>query len=281
MVFSKITILGVGLIGASFALAMREIGLCRDIVGFGRDEGRLKKAKERNIIDSYELVAGEACKGSDLIVFATPVGASLGLADRVSRSIGKGSLAIDVGSVKGRLVSEMEKIIPGFVGCHPIAGGDRSGIDHASAGLFKGALAVITKTDKTGEEGLKKAIAIWEALGSKVEIMDPFEHDRVYALVSHMPHLVAYALVNTVSDVEKSYLKFAGQGFKDTTRIAASSEVLWRDICLMNRDNILGFMNKFRENIDKLCLSLKNDDARALQRLLKNARMLREGIEQD
>lgn len=280
MGFEKTAILGVGLIGASLALALRQKGLTKSISGFGRTEEKLKKAKERGIIDFYCLDPAHASEGADLVVLATPPSSFTGLAEKIRPSVGKDALVIDAGSVKGAFVEKMEEILPGFVGCHPIAGGNTSGIEAADGALFEGALVIVTKTGQTQERRLEEAVGLWKSIGSAVEVMDPERHDRIYALLSHMPHMVAYALVNTVGDVEGSLIKYAGRGFKDMTRIAMSPPPLWREICEMNKENILGFLEDFKRNIEELSGLLKQGNSDALEMRFKEARSLREGIEQ-
>jgi prephenate dehydrogenase len=279
--FNKITILGVGLIGASFALALRERGLCRHITGYGRSEKNIKRAKGMKIIDSYELDASRACMDSDLILFSMPVGSFTGIARKIKGVLKKGVIVTDVGSIKGKLVREMEKLMPegvAFVGGHPIAGSDRSGIDAASPDLFKGARCILTPTKKTDKKSLNTIRRLWKELGARVTILDPEEHDRMYAAVSHFPHVVAYEVVNTVAHAGNCDLGFAGQGFKDTTRIAASSPELWSDIFFMNRKNILRLIERFKINLDKFSDRLKNNNKNALMRELKKAKALRENV---
>lgn len=279
--FQKITIFGVGLIGGSFALAMKKKKLCGHIVGFGRSEKNLKRAKNKKIIDSYKLNPVAACKDSDLILFATPVGFFIDLAEIIKDSIKSGAIVTDVGSVKGKLVYDIEKILPEtvyFVGGHPIAGSDQSGIDAASANIFKSAKCMITPTDKTDKNAMNSVISIWETFGSIVKIIDPYEHDRIYGAISHLPHVIAYNLVNTVAEIDSSYLLFSGQGFKDTTRIASSHQELWRDICLLNRENLLKYIEVFIKNLDRVKKHLKASDAKSIERDFANARELREGI---
>lgn len=284
MRFERTTILGVGLIGASFALAIKKHKLSSHITGHGRSLENLKRAKERGIIDSFELNPSKACKGSDLVLFATPVGSFVDLAKSIQSSLKKGTIVTDVGSVKGKLVYDMEALMPEgtyFVGGHPIAGGNRSGIDTATADLFIGAKCIITPTEKTFSDALEKLIHIWKTFGSTVEFLKPEEHDKIYATVSHLPHLLAYAIMNTVADINNSYLEFAGDGFKDTTRIASSSPELWRDICILNRDNLLKSLEVFKDNLEKLSQYLRASDSESLEREFTRARTLREGIGQD
>ncbi len=284
MHFEKVTILGVGLIGSSFALALKKSGLCNKVIGYSRREENLQKAKAKAIIDAFELDPAAACKGSDLILFATPVGSFIDIAKRIRTSLSRGAIVTDVGSVKGKLVRDMEALMPEgiyFVGGHPIAGSDRSGIDTAAADIFNGAKCIITPTENTDESALEKVIAIWKKLGSSVKLINPDEHDRIYAAVSHLPHLIAYMIVNTVADIDSSYLNFSGQGFMDTTRIASSSPELWRDICILNKDNLLESIEIFKNNLDRMSQYLRVYDSESLERDFKRARTLREGIGQN
>ncbi|GAB4389834.1 MAG: prephenate dehydrogenase [Thermodesulfovibrionales bacterium] len=282
MKFRKTAILGVGLMGGSFALAMRKGSLSETIVGYGRNESNLARAREKGIIDAFETDPARACQGADLVVLCTPVGRFASLAEEVRGSLGNGAIVIDLGSVKGGLVRRLEDIMPEgvhYVGCHPIAGSERSGADAADGSLYQRALCVITRTGRTDPEALGRVQELWRALGAETRTMDPDEHDKVYALVSHMPHLIAYALVNTVADLDGSFLDFAGQGFKDTTRIASSAPGMWRDICLMNRDNLLDLAGRFSDNLDRLCALLRAGDSEGIEAAFERARKLREKLE--
>jgi prephenate dehydrogenase len=284
MRFHKVTILGVGLIGASVALAMKKHGLCSEIIGCGRREDNLRRAQEKHMIDSFETDPLRACDGSDLVVLATPVGSFLDLVKKICGSLKKSALVTDVGSVKGNLVHDIDALMPDgicFVGGHPIAGSDRSGIDTATADLFRGTLCIITPTEKTDKDALEAVIGIWSAFGSRIKQINPDEHDRIYAAVSHLPHLIAYELVNAVADMDSSYLAFTGQGFKDTTRIALSSPELWKDICLLNRKNLIESIEILKNNLDRASRYLRASDSEALEEDFRRARTLREGIGQN
>ncbi len=284
MHFNKAAILGVGLIGASFAAALKKYGLCGEIIGYGRREGNLKRAKTKGIIDSFELDPAKACGDADFILFATPVGTFTDIAKKISSSLKRDTIITDVGSVKGKLVRDMEALMPEgvfFVGGHPIAGSERSGIDTAAAEIFRKATCIITPTGNSDESALDKVTAIWETFGSTVKLIDPDEHDRIYAAVSHLPHLIAYEIVNTVAGINSSYLSFSGQGFKDTTRIASSPPEVWRDICLLNRDNLLEYVEIFRNNLDRVSQYLRANDSESLEKDFTEARTLREGIGQN
>jgi prephenate dehydrogenase len=282
--FPKVTILGVGLIGASLALALKQYRLSSTVIGCGRTERNLIRAQEKAIIDSFDLDPAQACNNADLIIFATPVGVFTDIAKQIAPALKKDAIVTDVGSVKGSLVRDMERFLspPGlFVGGHPIAGSDRSGIDTASAQLFKQAQCIVTPTQNTDKNALEKIVSMWRSIGSLVTLLDPEEHDRVYGAVSHLPHLLAYELVNTVADIQSSYFTFSGQGFKDSTRIAASHPELWRDICRYNRENLLAYIEIYKKNLDRVGYYLRADDGESLLRDFQKARALRESIGQD
>jgi prephenate dehydrogenase len=284
MHFNKVTILGVGLIGASFALALKKYGLCNEVAGYGRREVNLLRAKEQKIIDSFDLDPARACTNADLVLFATPVGIFADIAKNICGSLKKNAIVTDVGSVKGRLVRDMEALMPQgvfFVGGHPIAGSDRSGTDTAAAEIFEKAECIITPTENTDKEALAKISSLWEAFGSIVKLINTEEHDRIYAAVSHLPHLIAYTIVNTVADIDSSYLAFCGKGFKDTTRIAASPPEIWRDICLLNKDNLIEYIDLFKRNLESVSQYLRAYDSESLKRDFEKARTLREGIGQN
>ncbi len=278
VLFRQVTIIGVGLIGASFALALKEKGLSQNVCGYGRREENLRNAKERKIIDRYEADIREACENSDLILLATPPGAFKGVIEKIRGIVKTGGIVTDVGSVKGRLVGELEALMPQrrfYVGSHPIAGSDRSGIDNARADLFKGARCIITPTDRTDREARDKVSLLWQLLGAVVEVMDPLLHDEIYATVSHLPHIIAYTLVNTVENISPDHLGYAGQGFKDATRIALSAPALWRDISLLNRENLLEDISVFRENLERVRRCLEDGDAKGLEKAFEEAQRFR------
>ncbi|MDQ7788216.1 MAG: prephenate dehydrogenase/arogenate dehydrogenase family protein, partial [Thermodesulfovibrionales bacterium] len=274
----------VGLIGASFALAMKKQGLCGQIIGHGRNPDNLKRAEKIGIIDTFELDPTHACVDADLILFATPVGSFLDITKNIRGSLKKNTIVTDVGSVKGSLVHDMDALMPEgvfFVGGHPIAGGDQSGIDKASAGLFEGAKCILTPSEKTDKKALDTVKALWKSFGSATLLIDPGEHDKIYAAVSHLPHLLAYMMVNTVADIDNSYFRFSGTGFLDTTRIASSHPELWRDICILNKENVIASVEIFRQNLDRAVQYLRAVDPESLEREFRKARTLREGIGQN
>ncbi|MCL5063212.1 MAG: prephenate dehydrogenase/arogenate dehydrogenase family protein [Nitrospiraceae bacterium] len=279
--FNKVAIVGVGLIGASFALALRENGLCEAMHGYGRRKENLERAKERGIIDDFSLDVRKACEDADLIFLSTPVGIFKDIIENIKGVLKKGALVTDAGSVKGRMVYELESSMPDgayYIGSHPIAGSDKSGIDDARADLFNNARCIITPTDKSDESAKNKVAAIWETFGARVEFMNPFKHDEIYAAVSHFPHIVAYAIVNTIGDIDSKYIEYAGQGFKDTTRIALSSPEMWRDISIFNKENLINLMDVFKDNLDKLTKYLEEDNAFGIEGEFLKAQTLRKNL---
>lgn len=281
MPLKKVTIIGVGLIGASLALALREHDICSEITGTGRTEETLVRARELGIIDSYTLNRAEACRDADIVVFASPVGCFKDILSDIKDHLKGGAIVTDVGSVKGDLVLELEAEMPDgvfFVGTHPIAGSDRSGIDSATAALFKDALCIVTPTENTHIQSLEKIETIWTTIGAGVKRMSVGEHDRIFSSVSHLPHVTAYAVVKTVADINASYIHFSGQGFKDTTRIAKSSPEIWIDICKYNKGNILEHLDILIRNLDSIKKLLKDNDYEALEKYFLAARTLRKSI---
>ncbi len=284
MFFNKITVLGVGLIGASFALAVTRRKLCGQITGFGRKEANLFMAKEKGIIDSYETDPAGACESADLILFSLPVGMFAETAGRIAGSLKKGVIVTDAGSVKGRLVYEMEELLPSgasFVGAHPIAGGEASGIGTAGAGLFEGQKCVITPTGRTDRSAKDVVLGLWQALGAEVVVMSPEEHDKVLGAVSHFPHVAAFELVNAIDEIDGSFLRYSGRGFRDITRIASSSPEIWRDICMFNRENLIHSLDIFIDRLEKVKAYIAGSDARSVEQEFRRAKMLRDGLGQD
>ena len=280
--FKQMTILGVGLIGASLAQACKQRKLVQAIVGFGRNAGNLKTAQDRNIIDSGSTDLKTAVAGSDLIVLCVPVG---GLVERIREMIPflqKGCLITDTGSVKGALVREIDDLMPDtifYVGAHPIAGGEQSGLKASSVDLLTGAKCVITPTVKTQADALKRVTEFWAGVGMETIRMDADEHDTIFGALSHLPHVVAYALMNTVANVKtdnhEGILSLSGGGLKDITRIASSDPVMWRDICLQNKRPVVKLIDQFQDTLENIKLLIEQDQADALQETFANANVHR------
>ncbi len=282
MQFEKIAILGVGLIGGSLAMVCKQKGLAKLIVGYGRRPENLKKAVKLGVIDRFFQDLRETVQGADLIVMATPVGQFEALAREMAPALSKEAIVTDVGSVKGSLVTRLERLLPNgsrFVGAHPIAGKEKTGVEVASATLFVGTQCILTPTERTNPSALESVKALWEATGSKLVLMDPVQHDQILAAVSHLPHLVAYALVNTVLETKvqgQEVLPFSAGGFRDFTRIAASSPEMWRDICLLNRDPLLGMIEAYEKTLARLKQLIRQGDGKGLEAEFERAKEARE-----
>lgn len=284
MDFKKITIIGIGLIGSSFALALKQQGFTGEITGVGRNAVNLIKAKEMGIADDYSTSHAEGVLDADLIVLASPVGQFEEIIKKIRDNIKKGAIVTDVGSVKAGVLKKIGPLIPegvSFVGGHPIAGKECSGIHAATPDLFKGAKCIITPEENTNKEALDKVVNIWKKTGAVTVTMSPEEHDLVFAAVSHLPHVVAYALVNSILDVDKGILKHGGRGLKDMTRIALSPTELWRDICSYNREHILTTLRKFSSSITHIINLFEESDWDGLEKEFTRANKARKSIEPD
>ncbi len=282
--FSKVTVIGVGLIGGSLALKMKANGLWGTVVGVGRSKANLEKAVELGVIDSFTHDVSEGVRGADLVIIAVPVRTTIPVLKDAVPALKIGAIVTDVGSVKGGIVDEAEKLMPEgvfFVGAHPIAGTEYSGVEAAFATLFEGRRCILTPTGKTSREAFEAVGALWRAAGSKLVEMDTAAHDKVLASVSHLPHMIAYSLVNSVADVDgeiDGVLGFSAGGFKDFTRIASSSPAMWLDICAMNRDALLDVIKVFESRVTRLKTLLQAEDYTALMEEFERAKRVRDSI---
>ena len=273
MPFERAAIVGVGLIGGSLALAARAAGLIGEVVGLGRSAANLDVARQRGIID--RAVQDPAAIGPvDLVVLAVPVRSTARMAAALLPHLRPGTVVTDVGSVKGEVVAQCEAALPTdrpFVGGHPIAGSERAGAAAADAGLFRGAPCVLTPTARTDATALVAVRALWEGVGARVSEMTPAAHDRALAWVSHLPHVVAYALVGALAGADGQLAALAGGSWRDATRVAASPAELWRDIFLANREAVLAATDAFGAEVARLRAALAAGDEPALLALLERA----------
>lgn len=273
MPFERAAIVGVGLIGGSLALAARAAGLIGEVVGLGRSAANLDVARQRGIID--RAVQDPAAIGPvDLVVLAVPVRSTARMAAALLPHLRPGTVVTDVGSVKGEVVAQCEAALPTdrpFVGGHPIAGSERAGAAAADAGLFRGAPCVLTPTARTDATALAAVRALWEGVGARVSEMTPAAHDRALAWVSHLPHVVAYALVGALAGADGQLAALAGGSWRDATRVAASPAELWRDIFLANREAVLAATDAFGAEVARLRAALAAGDEPALLALLERA----------
>lgn len=284
VMFQKMVVAGVGLIGGSLALDMRRHGLVNEIIGYGRSEGNLRVAKRKGIIDNFFLRETDIPPAVDFLMMGTPVQAIVPLTAAFLPGLKSGCIVSDVGSVKAEIVRGMEKLLPPdihFVGAHPIAGSEQWGADAAVKGLFLERRCILTPSRKTDRAALRKMAALWKRVGAKVEIMNAEKHDRVLGVVSHLPHVAAYALVNALDQtkVDGVDLKtFCAGGFKDITRIASSRPELWRDICLLNRKAVSKSLGNYIRNLERMKRWIDSGNGRSLEHEFAHANEVREQI---
>ena len=271
--FQKVTIIGVGLLGASLAKACKGRGLVDEITGYGRNCENLRKAKDLKIIDHYSGDLSEAVSDADLVVLCTPVSTIVPLIQSLVSQVQPGTIITDVGSVKESVVHSADKLMPEgifFVGSHPIAGGENSGLESSTASLYQDAKCIVTPTEKTDTTALKKISALWNALGMNVISLSAEEHDFIFGAVSHLPHIVAYALMNTLGGLKTpnnlEVTGFSGAGLRDITRIASSDPVMWRDICLSNRNHSLNLINRFQKKLEEIRNTIERGDGQELEK---------------
>ena len=285
--FKQVAIVGVGLIGGSLGMILRRKGLADHVVGIGRRVENLKTAVSMGAIDRYVADPTEGVRGADLVILATPVDTYERHLKGWAHCLAPGAIVSDVGSVKGRLVEQSEATMPAgvhFVGAHPIAGKEKSGVAAGSDQLFKGARCILTPTKKTDPQALERVKQLWEETGSILLTMDPHLHDQIFGAVSHLPHAAAFALMNALADLRDHHVPsldlagHSGGGLRDTTRIAASSPEMWRDIFMWNRDNVVSFIECYERALQELKQLIKAGDAAGIEKALERAKGEREKI---
>ncbi len=280
----RMAVVGVGLIGGSLARVLREKNEVVEIVGIGRTEGNLRKAVELGVIDSWCTDPREGVNGADLVFLAVPVCSIVGLVKNVAPYLSPGCVLTDGGSVKGKIVEACESEMPEgtyFVGAHPIAGTEKSGVGASFSTLYSGKRCIVTPTPRTCAAALDKVVKMWETAGSEVVIMDADRHDRIVAAISHLPHMVAYTLVNAVEGYDRfdeGILKYSAGDFRDFTRIASSDPVMWRDIALMNRDGILETMDAYLKTFIQLRSLVEREDGPGLENFFVESKKSRDAI---
>lgn len=283
--FDRVALIGVGLIGSSISLACRRAGLAKSIVGSSRTKETLQTALKLKLIEQGFHSANEAVKDADLVILCVPVGLCGGIAKEIAPVLKQGAILTDVGSVKGTIVKEVAPHIPKgihFIGGHPIAGTEQSGPEAGFAELFDGRWCILTPEEGANASAVEKLKIFWQQLGSHVEIMSPAHHDLVLAITSHLPHLIAFNIVNTAAHLEKvtnsEVIKFSAGGFRDFTRIAASDPTMWRDVFLNNKDSVLEMLGRFAEDLSVLQRAIRFSDGETLFKLFSEARAVRRGI---
>ncbi|MCK3780417.1 MULTISPECIES: prephenate/arogenate dehydrogenase family protein [Ensifer] len=283
--FETIALIGIGLIGSSIAREIREKQLAGTLVVSTRSEATLKRTQELGLGDRYTLSAADAVRDADLVIVSVPVGASGAVAAEIAAHLKPGAIVTDVGSTKGSVIAQMAPHLPEtvhFVPGHPIAGTEHSGPDAGFVGLFRGRWCILTPPEGADGEAVARLRRFWETLGSMVEEMDAEHHDKVLAIVSHLPHIIAYNIVGTADDLEtvteSEVIKYSASGFRDFTRLAASDPTMWRDVCLHNKDAILEMLARFSEDLAYLQRAIRWGDGEKLFDLFTRTRAIRRSI---
>ena len=279
--FEQLGLIGCGLMGGSFALALKRAGLVKRVVGYSKSPSTTERARQMGVIDVEAPSALLAVSGADIVLLAVPVAATEATLKAIRHLVTKDMLVMDVGSTKRDVIDAARRVlrdtVGAFVPCHPIAGKEASGVEHADANLYAGSQVIITPVDRTLPAQLAQAHQVWQALGCHVQQMAPEAHDAAFAAVSHLPHLIAFALVNGIASQPGAddFLSLAGPGFRDFTRIAASEPKVWRDILLANRHELLAQSQAFQRTLKAMEAMIEAGNADALEGFIGQASGLR------
>ncbi len=285
-IINNLCVIGTGLIGGSLCLSLKQAGACKHITGAGRSEQTLQKAEQLNIIDDYKTDIAKAVKDADVVFVSVPLGAMQSVFEQIAKGLQKAgnskAIITDAGSSKQQVLQLAEKIFPDhgrrFVAGHPIAGTENSGPEAAFADLYKNRRVILTPTANTDTDAVERVTSLWQQTGASVETMDAQHHDKVLAATSHLPHLLAFGLVHCLENMEdiEDVFRFAAGGFRDVTRIASSDPVMWRDICLNNREPILDMLQRYRVEMDMLYNALQSSDGEKLKEVFEHAKQTRD-----
>ena len=275
--FEQLGLIGCGLMGGSFALAAKRAGLVKRVVGYSKSPSTTERARAMGVIDVEAPSALLAVSGADIVLMAVPVSATEATFKAIRHLVTPNTLIMDVGSTKRDVVDAARRVlrenVGAFVPCHPIAGKELSGVDHADVNLYAGKQVILTPIERTYAVQLQKATALWTAMGCTVEMMSPQAHDAAYAAVSHLPHLIAFALMNSITGqaTGPSLLSLAGPGFRDFTRIAASDPQMWRDIMVANHEELLAQSKIFKQALVEMETLIATGNGDALEDLIEQA----------
>jgi prephenate dehydrogenase len=281
--FNQLGVIGCGLMGGSFALALKRAGLVKRVIGYSKSPSTTEKAKKLGVIDMAAESALLAVSGSDIVLIAVPVSATEATFKAIRHLVEPGVLFMDVGSTKRDVIDAARRVLKervvSFVPAHPIAGKEVAGIGHADANLYTNRQVILTPITQTSAELVQKATDVWAAIGSQVLRMTPENHDAAFAAVSHLPHMLAFAYFNSVArqPAGRDFLSLAGPGFRDFTRIAASDPTVWRDILMSNREELLKQSMRFRHTLDAMEHVIKTGNVEALEDLIRGASDARSG----
>jgi prephenate dehydrogenase len=277
VLFNNVTIIGVGLIGGSLARVLKAKSLAGRITGAGRSRDTLEQALKLGVIDLMGNGPVQSVEDADLVVLASPVGTFEKIVAEIGPHLKPGAVLTDVGSVKAALIKKIEGAIsPGshYVPAHPIAGREKSGVTESTDTLFQGRRCILTPTERTDQKALASVREMWTAAGADVTVMDADLHDKVFAAVSHLPHVAAFAMMCAVAELNtgtEDYIQFSGAGFRDFTRIAGSSPEMWKDICLMNRDNLVQMIDRYLFSLNRFKREISSKDEKRLEKHLKES----------
>lgn len=278
----RLVIAGVGLIGGSLALALKEKNYCKEIIGLGRDEASLRHAVDLGVIDRFSTDPKVALEGAEVVLLAVPMQAMLPVLKSMKPYLPEHAILTDAGSTKQSVIAEVEQVLgenfARFVPGHPIAGREKSGVDAALANLYEGRRVILTPTPYTDPQALQTVEQLWQVTGARVEHMSPDLHDQVLAATSHLPHVVAFAVVDTLLKLpdHDDILRYAGGGFRDSTRIASSDPTMWRDICLTNTDAIVEVVEALRENLAEFVAMMRERDSEGLHNRMNQVKQARD-----
>jgi prephenate dehydrogenase len=284
VLISRLCIIGVGLIGGSLARALRSVHAVNEIVGCGRDTSHLQKAQALGVIDHYVTDPAEAVAGEDMVVLAVPLGAMQGVMQQIAPALTSSCILTDVGSAKGSVVNAAKQVFkdmpPNLIPGHPIAGTEKSGVEASFAELFQNRRVILTPTETSDAIALQKVRAMWETCGARVVEMGVGHHDEILAATSHLPHMLAYALVDTLArmDDSREIFDFAAGGFRDFTRIASSDPDMWHDICLANHDALVKVLEAFSDDLRLLADAVRRADSEFLKDTFTRAKQARDAF---
>ena len=277
---NKITIIGVGLIGGSLARALKERNLAKVVFGYGRDQSRLEEAQKSNIIDASSTNIKEAIDEANIVVIATPVGTFKDILGQIEPLISSNVIITDVGSTKSDIVNIVNDVLKDksscFIPAHPIAGKERSGFEVSDSKLYDGKKVIITPQETNSPESIDVIDQMWKNVGADVDFMSAESHDNLLGMTSHLPHMLAFSLVNYLVDQNPNASIYAGGGFKDFSRIASGDAIMWRDICLQNKNQIMNHLKGYQSTLDDLLEAINDEDSEKLGQLFTTAKKTRD-----
>ena len=277
---NKITIIGVGLIGGSLAKAIKENNLAKVVFGFGRDLNRLEKAQKANVIDQFSTNLKDAINDSDIVIIATPVGSFKEILSEIKPFLTSKIVISDVGSTKTNIASIVSQTLGDysnyFIPAHPIAGKEKSGFEASESNLFNNRKVIITPLETSSPDSINLIQKMWEGTGADVDFMSPESHDELLGMTSHLPHMLAFSLVNYLISKNPSASIYAAGGFKDFSRIASGDAVMWRDICIQNKDQIISHIKGYQKTLNSLVDAIENENSDELDLLFTSAKKTRD-----